>query len=306
MNTRALAVERKPRIGSAIAIAALFLAALVSPMGHPSAHALQAESSLEIVSPSDGETITANEVEVTVDVENYTVDCNRAGMPDEAGLGHIHVMIDGMTMAQLTNFYCNETFTVPLHGLEPGTHTLIVDLATNTHLDMMETAKQVEINYQPENPVELPEPSSEGVPSLALVSPEDGTTVSPVFTVEVEPINFTVAEEFEGKQNVPGHGHWHVFVDTADPMALMQQAMAELQHDMSATPASGEMAHMAMPMPAMVLMPGTNTFELDLTAWGPGEHTIFIEPAQNDHTHLEEFEPLIFTVVVEENATPAP
>ena len=56
---------------------------------------------------------------------------------------------------------------------------------------------------------------------------------------------------------------------------------------------------MAMPMLAMISMPGTNTFEVDLTAWGPGEHTIFIEPAQNDHTHFAEFEHLQFTVTVE-------
>jgi hypothetical protein len=54
-----------------------------------------------------------------------------------------------------------------------------------------------------------------------------------------------------------------------------------------------------MPMPNLVLMPGTNSFELDLTAWGPGEHTILIIPAQNDHTMLEDFMPLMFTVIVE-------
>lgn len=306
MNTRAGAIERTPPSTPIVAIAALLLAAFSFPMPHVSAHAMQTGASLEIVSPSGGETITANEVEVTVNVENYTVDCSTSGMPDEPGRGHIHVMVDGMTMAQLTNFYCEETFTVPLHGLEPGTHTLIIDLATNTHLDLIETAQEVTIDYQPENPVDLPEASDEGVPGLELVSPTDGATVPPVFTVEVEPVNFTVAEEFEGKQNVPGHGHWHVFVDTTDPMALMEEAMEEMEHDVSATPEAGDMAHMAMPMPAMVLMPGTNTFELDLTAWGPGEHTIFIEPAQNDHTHLAEFEPLVFTVVVDENATPAP
>jgi hypothetical protein len=58
-----------------------------------------------------------------------------------------------------------------------------------------------------------------------------------------------------------------------------------------------------MPMPNLVLMPGTSSFELDLSAWGPGEHTILIIPAQNDHTMLAEFEPLIFTVIVDENAT---
>lgn len=303
MNATVAGPAIRSRIGRSFATLGLLMAVSAGSAAIPVAVAQEAQPSLEILSPTGGEVVTVNEVEVTVDVSDFTVDCAQSGLSDEEAVGHIHVMIDGMTMAQLANFYCAETFTVPLDGLEPGPHTLIVDLATNIHLDLMETAQEIEIDYQPENPVDLPEPSDQGVPGLELVSPDDGATVPPVFTVDVEPVNFTVAEEFEGKQNVPGHGHWHVFVDTADPMALMEEAMMGMDHDMGATPESGEMAAMmAMPMPNMVLMPGANSFELDLTAWGPGEHTIFIEPAQNDHTHLEEFEPLIFTVVVDENA----
>jgi hypothetical protein len=77
--------------------------------------------------------------------------------------------------------------------------------------------------------------------------------------------------------------------------------------DMSATPAEpmsmegtpeGEMHMMAMA--GMVLMPGSNTFELDLTAWGPGKHTIWIEPVQNDHTQFQTFGHVEFTVTVKQ------
>ena len=260
----------------------------------------QGDPSLEIVSPAAGETITDPEIPVEINVENFALDCAKAGLPDEPDAGHIHVMVDGMSMAQLTNFYCDETFTVPGDGLTPGEHTLIIDLATHTHLDLMETAQEVTIDYQPANPVPLPEANDQGTPGVELVSPSDGATVPPVFTVEVAPVNFESSEGLEGKQNVPGYGHWHVFVDTTDPMALMEAAMAEM-----GTPeaAEGEMAHMAMPMPAMVAMPGTNSFELDLSAWGPGEHTIFIEPVQNDHTSFAEFEHIEFTVIVEEDGS---
>ncbi len=303
MNATVVGPAIRSRISRSLATLGLLIAVSAGSAAIPVAVAQEAQPSLEILSPTGGEVVTGNEVEVTVEVSDFTVDCAQSGLPDEEGIGHIHVMIGGMTMAQLANFYCEGTFTVPLDGLEPGPHTLVIDLATNIHLDLMETAQEIEIDYQPENPVDLPEPSDQGVPGLELVSPDDGATVPSVFTVEVEPVNFSVAEVFEGKQNVPGHGHWHVFVDTTDPMALMEEAMMGMDHDMGATPESGEtMAMMAMPMPNMVLMPGTNSFELDLTAWGPGEHTIFIEPAQNDHTHLEEFEPLIFTVVVDEDA----
>jgi plastocyanin len=54
-------------------------------------------------------------------------------------------------------------------------------------------------------------------------------------------------------------------------------------------------------------MPGTNGFTLDLSAWGPGEHTIRIEPAQNDHTMYDPATPFTFTVDVgtADSATPS-
>jgi hypothetical protein len=251
--------------------------------------------SLEIVSPAGGDVVTENAVEVTVKIDNFTLNCATAGRPNEDGVGHIHVMIDGMTMANLINFYCTDTFSLPLAGLEPGTHTIIIGLANNLHMDMKETMREVQIDYQPTAPVELPEADVQGVPTATLLSPADGATVPAVFTVEIEPVNYTVDTALEGKPNVPGHGHWHVFIDTMDPMASMEAAMMEMTRG---TPtADGAMA--PMPMPNLVLMPGTNSFELDLTAWGPGEHTILIIPAQNDHTMLEDFMPLMFTVIVE-------
>ncbi|MGH2614164.1 MAG: hypothetical protein ACRDJC_02905 [Thermomicrobiales bacterium] len=250
---------------------------------------------IEVVSPQPGETMTSDDIDVQVEVSDFTVDCAKAGRPNEEGVGHIHVMIDGMSMAQLANFYCGDSFTVPGDGLTPGEHTLIIDLATNDHLDMMETAQEVAFTYEPANPVPLPEAEDMGTPGVELVSPTEGATVPSKFTIEVEPVNFEVSEELEGKQNVPGYGHWHVFVDT--PMGEMMME----EEDMEGTPeAAGETDEMhMMAMGGMILMPGTNSFEVDLSEWGPGEHTIFVEPVQNDHTNFAEFEHVEFTVTVE-------
>jgi hypothetical protein len=262
--------------------------------------AAQHAPSLEIVSPAAGDVVTSNTVEVSVAVENFTLDCAKSGRPDEPGVGPLHVMVDGMTMANLINFYCDETFTVPLTYLEPGPHTIMVGLSSNLHMNMMDSVQMVEIDYQPEDPQELPEANLQGAPAPTLVNLEDGETVPPVFAVEIEDPNFTVSEDLLGKPNIPGFGHWHVYIDTSDPMAAMEEAMMEMQAEMG-TPAEGEMA--PMPMPALALMPASNSFELDLSAWGPGEHSILITPAQNDHTPLAEFEPLMFTVVVDEDAS---
>lgn len=259
--------------------------------------------SLEILSPAAGARVTTDGVEVKLKISNFTIDCTRVGRPDVDGVGHIHVMLDGMTMATLTNFYCSDTFTIPGDGLTAGPHKLIVDLSSNTHMDMMETAQEIDFDYQPANLIPLPAANDLGEPGVELVSPLDGATLPAKFTVEVKAVNFAPSEVFEGKGNVPGYGHYHVFVDT--PMGMMDAGMMGTPEEgdmgMMASPEAGMDDHMAMmSMAGMVLMPGADTFELDLSAWGPGEHTIWIEPVQNDHTMFESFGHVEFTVIIEE------
>ena len=239
----------------------------------------QTAPALSVVSPSDGAAITTNDIAVEVKTSDFTVDCTQLGQPDQPGVGHILALIDGTTVAQLTNFYCTDTFTIPGDGLTPGEHTLAVVLASNTHVPMMDTAQVVTIDFQPEQSVPLPAPNYTGDPGLTLVSPLDGATVPSSFEVQVQPTNFTAAAALEGKTNIPGYGHYHVWVDTPE----MPPSLAGL-----------------------ALMPGTNGFTLDLSAWGEGEHTIRIEPAQNDHTMYDPATPVTFTVTVSADATPAP
>jgi len=239
----------------------------------------QGAPAVSIVSPGNGATVTSNEIVVQVKVSNFKVDCAQMGRPDQPGVGQILALVDGTTTAQLTNFYCDDTFTVPGDGLTPGTHKLAVVLASNIHAPMMSTAQVVTINFQPVQPVPLPVASYTGTPGVTLVSPQDGATVPAVFPVQVRPVNFNPATALEGKANVPGYGHYHVWVDApAQPTSLAN----------------------------LVLMPGTNSFTLDLSAWGPGTHTIRIETAQNDHTMYEPETAATFTVNVSARATPAP
>ncbi len=275
---------------------ATMMIATMAPVGQRDASA-QAGPSLEIVSPAAGGQVTTDDIEVQVKVSDFTVDCTKTGTPDEDGIGHIHAMIDGMTMASLTNFYCQEQFTISGEGLAPGTHTLIVDLASNTHMDMMGTAKQVEIDFQPANARPLPAANDQGEPGLELVSPERHAEVDARFTIEVTPNNFTPSANLEGKQNVPGYGHYHVFIDTP-MMSMASEGTPEAGMDAMASPEAGMDGMSMMSMAGMVAMPGANTFELDLTAWGPGEHVIWIEPVQNDHTIFERFGHVEFRVNV--------
>ena len=250
------------------------LALSITPVSNASA---QDAPSLSIVSPSDGSAITTNDIIVQVEISNFTVDCSQLGRPDQDGVGQILAFVDGSTIAQLTSFYCGDTFVIPGSGLTPGEHQIAIVLASNTHVPNMDTAQAITIDFQPVQPVPLPVANDQGAPAITLVSPLDGATVPSVFDVQVQTTNFVPAYGLEGKANVLGYGHYHVWVDAPD----MPSSLANL-----------------------VLMPGTNAFTLDLSAWGPGEHQIRIETGQNDHSMYDPATPVSFTVNVDENATP--
>jgi LPXTG-motif cell wall-anchored protein len=111
---------------------------------------------------------------------------------------------------------------------------------------------------------------------VQVVSPADGATVGPKVTIQVKPTNFTPSEDLEGKPNLKGYGHYHVFVD----MPAMTEG------------GGGAMMSMA----GMVLMPGSNSFDVDLRAWPAGKHTLTVELVQNDHTPIEGAKPAMITI----------
>jgi plastocyanin len=258
----------------------LVIGLLLSMAAMPVAGAYaQTAPALSVVSPADGATVNANDIQVQLEVSDLDLDCAAFGRPDQPGVGEILAFVDGATIAQLANFYCTETFTIAGDGLTPGEHTLAFVLASSTHTPMMDTVKQVTIDFQPPQSVPLPAANYTGDPGITLTSPADGDTVPTSFPVQITPANFAPTSALEGKTNVPGYGHYHVWVDTPE----MPSSLAGL-----------------------ALMPGTNGFTLDLSAWGEGEHTIRIEPAQNDHTMYDPATPVTFTVTVSADATPAP
>jgi hypothetical protein len=226
--------------------------------------------------------VRSTDIPVRVGVRGFTIACDEAGMPDREGTGHIHVMLDGMHMDQLTNFYCSQNFMISGQGVSPGQHELMVDLATNTHGDMEDTAKTVTFLYQPTTPpAALPQPGSNSGQSIQISEPANGATVGPQFTVQVVAPNFNPSCDLEGKPDIAGVGHYHVIIDEGSmPMGG--------GHDMSMPmDQSGGMQEM-MTMPGMISMPCTNAIPVDLSAWPSGQHTVTVELEQNDHTPMVE------------------
>lgn len=259
------------------------------------------KGTLAVVSPKEGEKITSTDIPVQVDVKDFKLSAPDVGRPDKPDEGHIHVMLDGMNMGVLFNFYMGPTFTLPGAAMKPGKHTLIFDLATNTHEDMPSTAKQVNIDYQPASPQAAPAAAAAaGAPEIRILQPQEGAAVGPKFTMQFQTTNFIPSLELDGKPNIKGYGHLHVFVDMA---ATDMSSPAASGAAASSGAAQDDMAMMSMA--GMIGMPGGNSFPVDLSAWPNGKHTLTAELVQNDHTPVAGAKPAMVSVSLQGAGAPA-
>lgn len=220
-----------------------------------------ASASVTIVSPAPGATITSNDIPVTVSTEHFTVECAHVGQPGVPGRGNIHAMLDGMTMDQLTNFYCSKP-------------------------------AMVSFNYRPTNPHVLPGPKAESAKrSVTVLSPAKGATVGKHFDLKLAVHNFTPSCNLEGRPDIAGYGHIHVFVTQAgvtDKKSYMPMAME---------PMGGSPTPM-MSLVGMIGMPCASTIPVNLSTWHSGPAKILVMLVGNDHNPLPGVAPAAITVDV--------
>jgi hypothetical protein len=166
-----------------------------------------------ITAPADGAKVTANQLTLKVATSGYTDTCDLAGKPIlNATTGHYHVLID----KSLVNMYCTPTATVSMQNLTPGKHTLTVVPALNDHAEVEHNARSITINYQPTHPLApLTDTTFPGKPSIKILSPQPGATVSGPFDVAVQLSNFDASCALYGKPGVAGYGHWHLNLDAS-------------------------------------------------------------------------------------------
>ncbi|HUY11428.1 MAG TPA: hypothetical protein VMV73_04110, partial [Candidatus Dormibacteraeota bacterium] len=181
----------------------------------PAIAGMMAPPSISIVSPTMGASITSAEIPVTVDVKNFHLECADMGKTTAAmGEGHIHAMVDGMSMASLTSVACSDTFAISGQGIKPGKHMLTVVLANDAHA-MNSLPVSVAFEYAPSAPKALPAAMNAGKATVELVSPKNGASVGRKFDLVLAVNNFDLSCALEGKPNVAGWGHVHVFVQQA-------------------------------------------------------------------------------------------
>ena len=239
-----------------LGVAALILAVAPAAFRHSGAYAAADQPAVALVAPTDGQVVTDNAVAVVPQFKNWAQRCDLAGTPNVPGTGHYHVEIDG----SLVNMFCGPA-VVSLQNVKPGVHTLTILPAKNDH-EEIETAKvQVKIDYQPSAALPAVGGLNAGKPSVSVLFPRNGATVSgKTFPLVFDVKNYRLSCDLLGKPKVGNTGHWHVNVDTM----------------------KGPM----MGMMTMLNMGCNNTFEVPLAGISKGKHTFFVLLVDNLHAPL--------------------
>jgi hypothetical protein len=174
---------------------------------------------VSITSPASGTKVTASSVTLQVAASGYTPTCALAGKADQAGSGHYHILLD----KALVNMFCTPAATISLQNVAPGMHTLTAVPTLNDHTEIEENATSITIDYEPTNPLPtITAATFASAPSITILSPKNGATVSGSFDVVVKIVNFNPSCDLMGKPDVTGYGHWHLNLDSmSGPMMGM-------------------------------------------------------------------------------------
>lgn len=285
--------------------------ALIAAASIPAVGAMISPPSISVVSPSAGATVPGSAIPLTVAIRNFHLECANVGKTNAPmGEGHVHVMVDGMDMAHLIGPFCSKEISIPGQGLAGGKHTLTVALANDAHV-MNSMPVSVPFVYEPAGSNELPSAMAGGKPSVRVLSPRNGASVSRRFNLVLAVNNFDLSCSLEGKKDVEGYGHVHVFVQqngetTASPatpmVSVMQmpEAMKMGQMLVKQTGMTMDQLKLMMTMaePAMIGMPCTKTVPVDLSTWRSGPAKIVVQLANNDHMPTMATSPAIVDVTL--------
>jgi hypothetical protein len=189
-------------------------AAAGSPHGSPAAGMMLPPwadaMKVSIASPANGRKVTANAVTLHVATSGYQDSCALAGKALQQGTGHYHVLLDG----SLVNMFCTPTARVSMQNVTPGVHKLSVVPALNDHAEVMMNETSISFDYEPTHPLPvIANATIAGAPSIQILSPTNGQTISGSFDVVVRITNFHPTCALMGKPDLSGYGHWHTNLD---------------------------------------------------------------------------------------------
>ncbi len=277
-------------IGSAAALVLFGSAAVGVQAQH-----MMAMPAVTVEAPVQGATITGETIDVSVQPSNFLLECDNVGKPGlPTNQGHIHAMVDGMDMAHLINAYCSNHFSLSTKGLKPGKHLLTVVLADDAHT-MASAPAMVPFVYQPASASSLPA-QSPAKATLAILSPRNGSSVARKFDLTLGLQGFNLSCALEGRPNVAGYGHVHVFATqagvtdkeaTAPLVAMMgtdtgKALFERLVHETGMSPADLK-SLASMSEVGLLGMPCTTKIPVDLSTWHGGPVKVLVMLANDDH-----------------------
>ena len=100
---------------------------------------------LEIITPSEDQTIYGNKVPILFNVENFEIVDYQQNTTPAAGQGHIHLWLDDEDPTPVSaNKVIEDTFT--FSDVLYGSHTLMAELVGNTHQSLTPSQKMT-INF---------------------------------------------------------------------------------------------------------------------------------------------------------------
>jgi len=100
---------------------------------------------LEIITPSEDQTIYGNKVPILFNVENFEIVDYQQNTTPAAGKGHIHLWLDDEDPTPVSaNKVIEDTFT--FSDVLYGSHTLMAELVGNTHQSLTPSQKMT-INF---------------------------------------------------------------------------------------------------------------------------------------------------------------
>ncbi len=271
-------VSSLARVGTRMALGGLAVILAMAPalFGQMRASAQGDQPTVKIASPTDGQTVTDNSVAVVPEFQNWRLRCDLAGTKDVPGAGHYHLEIDGA----LVNMFCGPA-VVSFQNLKPGTHTISVIPAKNDHSEIESAKAQVKITYQPAHALPTVGGVSAGKPSVSILWPKNGATVSgTTFPLVMDVRNFRLSCDLMGHPKLANTGHWHVDVGKSEVAAMMSMKGKQITQQQM-------MMAMMEAMATMMNMGCNNVFDVPLTGISKGKHTLYVVLVDNLHEPLE-------------------
>ncbi len=150
-------------------------------------------------------------VNVHIQPRGFTFTPENADMPHVEGEGHAHIYVDGKKVGR--------AYTPWMHvgGVSPGEHTVRVTLNSNSHGDYTVNGKVAEATAQINIPDEDSGSHGHIEPVAATKPMEVSLEVKPDASgganIALHTTGFSFAPENVNKENVPGEGHAHIYVN---------------------------------------------------------------------------------------------